>query len=95
MADSWQAIGTYPWHRNGCCAMAPRGQKSYCIWGEGPSPFPGLGISSTLNIDAGKFDTEAWSVAEGVDCLFHVNRTRASLCALPARAVCPHALPVA
>ena len=61
--------------------MAPRGQKSYCIWGEGPSPFPGLGISSTLNIDAGKFDTEAWSVAEGVDCLFHVNRTRASLCA--------------
>jgi hypothetical protein len=41
-----------PWHRNGCCMMKPRGQKSYCIWGEGgPSPFPGLGISYTTNID--------------------------------------------
>jgi hypothetical protein len=40
VASSWQAIGTYPWHRNGCCAMKPKGQRSYCIWGES-GPFPG------------------------------------------------------
>eukprot|EP01065_Artemidia_motanka_P003021 TRINITY_DN11430_c0_g1_i1.p1 TRINITY_DN11430_c0_g1~~TRINITY_DN11430_c0_g1_i1.p1 ORF type:complete len:217 (+),score=47.29 TRINITY_DN11430_c0_g1_i1:40-651(+) len=39
-ASSWQEVGTYPWHRNGCCAMKPKGQRSYCIWGEGPDPFP-------------------------------------------------------
>ena len=65
--------------------MAPRGQKSYCIWGEGPSPFPGLGISSTLNIDASKFDTEAWSVAEGVDCPSRESN--------PLRAPCSRILP--
>ena len=50
-AASYVNIGLYNWHRNGCCAMKPKGQKSYCIWGEGPSPFPGLGISYTTDID--------------------------------------------
>ena len=59
--SSWQAIGTYPWHRNGCCMMAPRGQKSYCIWGEGPGPFPGLGISVTTDIDGGVFTQVPWA----------------------------------
>ena len=65
-AASWAPIGTYPWHRNGCCAMRPRGKRSYCIWGEGPGPFPGLGISYTTDIDEGTFTQVGWSVAEGV-----------------------------
>jgi hypothetical protein len=66
VASSWKPIGTYAWHRNGCCAMMPKGQRSYCIWGEGPSPFPGLGISYTTDIDKGHFTQVEWSVAEGV-----------------------------
>jgi hypothetical protein len=66
-ASSWKEVGTYPWHRNGCCAMKRRGERSYCIWGEGPGPFPGLGISYTLNLDGGVFTPANWSVAEGVD----------------------------
>jgi len=65
-AASYVNIGLYNWHRNGCCAMKPKGQKSYCIWGEGPSPFPGLGISYTTDIDQGLFTQAPWSVASGV-----------------------------
>ena len=46
--------------------MMPKGQRSYCIWGEGPGPFPGLGISYTTDIDSGVFIQEKWSVAAGV-----------------------------
>lgn len=66
VAASWKVLQTLPWHRNGCCAMAPRGQKSYCIWGEGPDPSPGLGIWSTTDIDSGIWSNETWSVAPGV-----------------------------
>lgn len=66
-ASSWQPLVQLPWHRNGCCAMRPRGQRSYCIWGEGPSPFAGLGISYTTDIDSGVFVQVDWSVAAGVD----------------------------
>jgi hypothetical protein len=44
-AASWKPLATLNWHRNGCCIMRARGQRSYCMWGEGPGPFPGLGIS--------------------------------------------------
>ena len=57
---SYVYIGTYPWHRNACCMMQPKGQRSYCIWGEGPDPFPGLGISYTTDIDAGVFVQVPW-----------------------------------
>ena len=66
-ASSWVPIGTYPWHRNGCCAMRPKGERSYCIWGEGPDPFPGLGVSYTTDIDSGVFTRASWSAAPGVD----------------------------
>ena len=66
-ASSWEAIGTFPWHRNGCCAMAPKGERSYCIWGEGPDPFPGLGISYTTDIDTGLFTPVRWTAVAGVD----------------------------
>lgn len=65
-ASSWQAIGTFPWHRNGCCAMRPKGERSYCIWGEGPGPFQGLGISYTEDIDSGIFVQDSWLVGPGV-----------------------------
>lgn len=65
-ASSWQRVTTLPWHRNGCCIMRPRGQKSFCVFGEGPSPLPGLGIASTTNIDSGEFQQEPWAVADGV-----------------------------
>ena len=35
--------------------MRPKGERSYCIWGEGPGPLPGLGISYTTDIDSGAF----------------------------------------
>lgn len=38
-----------------------QGQPSYCIWGEGPSPFPGLGISVTTDIDKGGFQQVPWA----------------------------------
>ena len=47
--------GTYPWHRNGCCLLKPQGQTSFCIFGEGPSPLPGLGIAATTDIASGNF----------------------------------------
>jgi hypothetical protein len=59
-AASWTPIATLPWHRNGCCVMRPRGQQSFCMWGEGPGPFPGLGISYTTDIDSGEFTQVAW-----------------------------------
>eukprot|EP00039_Didymoeca_costata_P002135 m.57738 g.57738 ORF g.57738 m.57738 type:complete len:451 (+) comp11128_c0_seq1:75-1427(+) len=59
--SSWQHIGTYPWHRNGCCILRPTGQKSYCIFGEGPSPLPGLGIAMTTDISSGKFTQVNWT----------------------------------
>jgi hypothetical protein len=62
---SYVYIGTYPWHRNACCVMKPKGQRSYCIWGEGPDPFPGLGISYTTDIDAGVFVQVPWQDAYG------------------------------
>eukprot|EP00730_Choanoeca_flexa_P018838 TRINITY_DN9181_c0_g1_i2.p1 TRINITY_DN9181_c0_g1~~TRINITY_DN9181_c0_g1_i2.p1 ORF type:complete len:711 (+),score=151.33 TRINITY_DN9181_c0_g1_i2:248-2134(+) len=63
--DSYQFIGTYSWHRNACCMMKPKGQRTYCIWGEGPSPFPGLGISYTTDIDKGIFTQVPWQDAYG------------------------------
>lgn len=66
-ASSWEPIGTFPWHRNGCCAMRPKGERSYCIWGEGPDPFPGLGISYTTDIDSGIFKRATFTTAPGVD----------------------------
>jgi len=41
--------------------MRPKGERSYCIWGEGPGPFPGLGISYTEDIASGMFTQAAWS----------------------------------
>lgn len=41
--------------------MKPKGEKTYCIWGEGPSPFPGLGISYTTDVDEGNFTQTQWS----------------------------------
>ena len=74
VASSWKVLATLPWHRNGCCMPKPKGEKTYCLWGEGqpastggPSPFPGLGISYTTDLDGGSFVQEEWSVATGVD----------------------------
>lgn len=61
VADSWEHIGTYPWHRNGCCTMKPKGERSFCIFGEGPGPLPGLGIAYTTDIDEGRFIQANWS----------------------------------
>jgi len=41
--------------------MKPKGQKSFCIFGEGPSPLPGLGIAYTTDIDGGQFTQTNWS----------------------------------
>mmetsp|Transcript_8515 Transcript_8515/g.21877 ORF Transcript_8515/g.21877 Transcript_8515/m.21877 type:complete len:464 (-) Transcript_8515:21-1412(-) len=64
-ANSWEHVpgGTYPWHRNGCCVMAPVGQKSYCIFGESGNEGPGsgLGIAYTTNISSGKFTQTNWT----------------------------------
>lgn len=61
-ASSWIPITTLPWHRNGCCLPAPKGEKTYCMWGEGPGPFPGLGMSYTTDIDSGIFERASWHV---------------------------------
>ena len=61
-AESWEPVATLPWHRNGCCVMREKGQKSFCMWGEGPGPFPGLGISYTTDIDSGNFTQVPWTV---------------------------------
>ena len=65
---SWQAVGHFPWYRNACCIMKPRGQKSYCFWGFGPNePYlPGLGVSYTTDIDSENFTQVPWKVAAGV-----------------------------
>jgi len=60
-ASSWEYIVTLPWHRNGCCMPRPKGDKTVCIFGEGPGPFPGLGIAVTTDIDSGIFETVTWS----------------------------------
>ena len=59
-ASSWQFVKTLPWHRNGCCHVRPKGQRTYCMWGEGPGPFPGLGISYTTDMDEGNFTQVPW-----------------------------------
>eukprot|EP00658_Telonema_sp_P-2_P073583 TRINITY_DN62677_c0_g1_i1.p1 TRINITY_DN62677_c0_g1~~TRINITY_DN62677_c0_g1_i1.p1 ORF type:complete len:308 (+),score=51.27 TRINITY_DN62677_c0_g1_i1:91-1014(+) len=61
---SWERIATLPWHRNGCCLVRPGG-RSWCMWGEGPSPFPGLGISYTDDFGVGEFHPTTWKL--GVD----------------------------
>ena len=43
--------------------MRPKGQRSYCVWGEGPDPFPGLGLSYTTDIDSGNFTQVPWNTA--------------------------------
>eukprot|EP00045_Choanoeca_perplexa_P005667 m.47631 g.47631 ORF g.47631 m.47631 type:complete len:1103 (-) comp13238_c0_seq2:113-3421(-) len=63
--SSYSFIGTYPWHRNACCMMKPKGQRTYCIWGEGPDPLPGLGISYTTDIDSGVFVQVPWRDSYG------------------------------
>ena len=66
-AGSWKPVATLNWHRNGCCIMRPRGERSYCMWGEGPGPFPGLGISFTADIDSGNFTQVPWQSSPGAD----------------------------
>ena len=60
-ASSYEYIATLPWHRNGCCWIRPKGEKTYCMWGEGPSPLPGLGISTTTDISTGDFTQVTWT----------------------------------
>ncbi len=57
---SFEMIASLPWHRNGCCVVRPVGAKSFCMWGEGPGPFPGLGISYTTNFSSGVFHQITW-----------------------------------
>ena len=60
-AASWQEVTTLPWHRNGCCALKNKFRdRVWCIWGEGPDPFPGLGISHTADLDSGTFTQGQW-----------------------------------
>ena len=61
-ASSYEKISVLPWHRNGCCIIRPRGQLTFCIWGEGGDggPFPGLGISVTTDIAKGHFSQVPW-----------------------------------
>lgn len=62
VVSTWEHISAYPWHRNGCCTPFKAGSKStYCIFGEGPSPLPGLGISYTDDISTGKFTQMNWT----------------------------------
>ena len=65
IASSWKHVpgGTYPWHRNGCCLMAPVGEKSYCIFGESGAEGrgSGIGIAYTTNISTGKFVQTNWT----------------------------------
>ena len=65
VASSWEHVrnGTYPWHRNGCCLMAPVGEKSYCIFGESGAEGPGsgIGIAFTTNISTGEFVRTNWT----------------------------------
>jgi len=65
-ASSWQHITTLPWHRNGCCTL-PQSSTDlfYCIWGEGPDPFPGLGISTTKSLDNPVFTQIPWTFENG------------------------------
>jgi len=65
-ASSYEYVTTLPWHRNGCCWIRPKGEKSYCMWGEGPSPFLGLGISTTEDISTGEFTQVRWSLRSDV-----------------------------
>jgi len=62
VASSWKHVkgGTYPWHRNGCCHMKPKGQKTYCIFGESGNEGPGsgLGIAYTTDISDGSLMTQ-------------------------------------
>jgi predicted GH43/DUF377 family glycosyl hydrolase len=66
-ASSYEYINTLPWHRNGCCFIKPKGQKTYCYWGEGPGPFEGLGISVTEDISTGQFEQVTWSHGNTTD----------------------------
>lgn len=50
-----------PFLQTGCCIMRPVGQPSYCIYGEGPGPLPGLGIAMTTNINEGVFTDVNWT----------------------------------
>ena len=61
-ASSYERISVLPWHRNGCCIIRPRGQLSFCMFGEGGEggPFPGLGISVTTDISQGNFTQVRW-----------------------------------
>jgi len=60
---SWRRISTLPWHRNGCCFVRPQGEQTFCMWGEGPGPFPGLGISVTTDLAKGDFTQVQWKNA--------------------------------
>ena len=62
-AASWAPIAMLPWHRNGCCHVRPKGEVSTCMWGEGPGPFPGLGISTTTDFASGNFTQVKWDNA--------------------------------
>ena len=84
VAASWRQLRTLPWHRNGCCVMKPRGQRSYCIWGEGPDPSPGLGIAYTTDIDGGEWRDAEWSVAPGVRSPLTADRRPTPALAPPA-----------
>ena len=64
-ASSWQPVAALPWHRNGCCIRKPKGERTYCVFGEGPGPLPGLGISYTTDLASGAFTQVPWSLAPG------------------------------
>ena len=64
--SSWDRVATLPWHRNGCCHIRKKGQMSVCMWGEGPGPFPGLGISTTQDFSSGNFTQVPWKLSEDV-----------------------------
>jgi predicted GH43/DUF377 family glycosyl hydrolase len=65
-ASSWKPVATLPWHRNGCCL--PSANATYCMWGEGPGPFPGLGMSVTSDLSTGSFEQVKWSSDDNVSC---------------------------
>lgn len=66
-ASSWEYVATLPWHRNGCCWIRPKGEQTYCMFGEGPDPLQGLGISTTTDISTGEFRQIRWTLSGDAD----------------------------
>ena len=67
VAASYEHVRTLPWHRNGCCIVRPAGQRTVCMWGEGPGPFPGLGVSVSLDgLRSGNFTQVPWQLGDSI-----------------------------